>query len=304
MLFGFLLSYLVFEFSLLASLFVGGTLTATSIGITVKVLGDLNRQQSEEGQIVLGAAVLDDVLGVVLLGLLYDFSLGGDVSLLNAGRIFAFIIFFFLIAPVSAKLLSLLIERFHQVRQVPGWVPTAIISLILFFAWFAHIVGAPEFLGGFAAGLALSKDFFFPFDQQKFARMSDFNQKVNEQTTPIIRLFTPIFFVVVGLSMNLREIDWGSSFIWIFSLTLFFLAVLGKLAGGWLTKGPWVARWCIGLAMIPRGEIGLIFAELGQESQILNHDIYAGLVFVIALTTLLPPFIMKWVYKHYGERLK
>ena len=303
-LFGFLLSHLVFEFSLLASLFIGGTLTATSIGITVKVLGDLNLQQSDEGRIVLGAGVMDDVLGVVLLALLYDFSLGGDVSLLNAGKIFAFIIFFLLVAPISAKLFSLIIERFHKVRKVPGWVPTTVISLILFFAWLAHIVGAPEFLGGFAAGLALSKYFFSPFGQQKFARVSDFNQKVHEQITPIIRLFTPIFFVVVGLSMNLKEIDWGSSFIWIFSLTLFVLAVLGKLAGGWLTFGPWVKRWCIGLAMVPRGEVGLIFAELGLESKILNHDIYAGLVFVIALTTLLPPFVLKWVYKHYGDRLE
>jgi Kef-type K+ transport system membrane component KefB len=303
-LFGFLLSYLVFEFSLLTSLFIGGTLTATSIGITVKVLGDLNLQQSEEGRIVLGAGVMDDVLGVVLLALLYDFSLGGSVSLLNAGGIFAFIILFLLIAPISAKLLSLVIERFHKVRKVPGWLPTAIISLVMFFAWLAHIVGAPEFLGGFAAGLALSKYFFFPFHQQKFADVSDFNQKVHEQITPIIRLFTPIFFVVVGLSINLKEIDWGSSFIWIFSLTLFVLAVLGKLAGGWLTYGPWVRRWCIGLAMIPRGEVGLVFAELGLETKILNHDIYAGLVFVIALTTLLPPFVLKWVYKHYGERLE
>lgn len=149
-LFGFLLSYLVFEFSILASLFIGGTLTATSIGITVKVLGDLNLQQSEEGRIVLGAGVMDDVMGVVLLALLYDFSMGGDVSPLNVGKIFVFIIFFLLIAPISAKFLSLIIERFHKVRKVPGWVPTAIISLVLFFAWLAHMVGAPEFLGGFA----------------------------------------------------------------------------------------------------------------------------------------------------------
>jgi Kef-type K+ transport system membrane component KefB len=303
-LFGFLLSHHFFEFSLLASLFVGGTLTATSIGITVKVLADLNLQQSDAGRIVLGAGVMDDVLGVVLLAILYDFSLGGSVSLMNAGRIFSFIFFFLLIAPISAKFLSTIIERFHKVRKVPGWVPTTIISLILFFAWLAHLVGAPEFLGGFAAGLALSKYFFFPFDQQKFTRMSDFNQKVHEQITPIIRLFTPIFFVVVGLSMNLKEIDWGSSFIWLFSLVLFALAVLGKLAGGWLIKGPWVKRCCIGLAMIPRGEVGLIFAELGLESQILSHDIYAGLVFVIALTTLLPPFVLKWVHKHYGEYLE
>ena len=105
---GFALGYWVFDLSLLVSLFIGGTLTATSIGITVRVLSDLKRQQSPEGQIVLGAAVLDDVMGVVLLALLYEYSIGGGVSLINTGKVLIFVVAFFVLAPVAAKLTALL----------------------------------------------------------------------------------------------------------------------------------------------------------------------------------------------------
>jgi Kef-type K+ transport system membrane component KefB len=116
-------------------------------------------------------------------------------------------------------------------------------------------------------------------------------------------VFRPIFFVMVGLSLNLREIDWGSPFIWQFSLSLLAVAVAGKLFGAMLLKETWPTRWMIGTAMIPRGEVGLIFAELGRESGIFSNEIYAGMVIVIALTTLLPPFVMKWYYGRYGAQM-
>lgn len=300
--FGFSLGYWVFKLSLLVSLFIGGTLTATSIGITVRVLADLKRQHSSEGQIVLGAAVLDDVLGVVLLALLYEFSTGGGVSLGNAGKVLAFIGTFFVLAPMAAKIISLVIKRFEKVSRIPGLLPTTIISLVFFFAWLAHVLGAPEMLGGFAAGLALSRRFFMPLGialhtHERFAR------RIEAQMRPIVQLFTPIFFVYVGLSLNLREIDWGSAFIWQFSLTLLMAAVAGKVAGVYLIKVSWAARWMIGLSMIPRGEVGLIFAELGRVSGIFSNEIYAGMIMVIAVSTLIPPFALQWFYDHYGDRL-
>ena len=303
LLFGFALGYWIFGLSLLVSLFIGGTLTATSIGITVRVLTDLKRQHSAEGQIVLGAAVLDDVLGVVLLALLYEFSVGGGVSLVNAGKVLAFIGTFFVLAPMAAKIISLVIKRFEKVSRIPGLLPTTIISLVFFFAWLAHVLGAPEMLGGFAAGLALSRRFFMPLGialhtHERFAR------RIEAQMRPIVQLFTPIFFVYVGLSLNLREIDWGSAFIWQFSLTLLAAAVAGKVAGVYLIRVSWAARWMIGLSMIPRGEVGLIFAELGRVSGIFSNEIYAGMIMVIAVSTLLPPFALQWFYSHYGDRLE
>lgn len=296
--FGFGIAYQLLGLPLLPSLFIGGTLTATSIGITVRVLTDLQRQNSAEGRIVLGAAVIDDVLGVVLLALLYEFSIGGGISLANVGKVLLFVGLFFVLAAPAAKLISVIIKRFDKVSEVPGLVPTTMVSLVLFFAWLAHAVGAPELLGGFAAGLALSRRFFLPFGAALHADPA-FAHRVEEQMKPIVHLFTPIFFVMVGLSLNLREVDWSSGFIWALSLSLLAAAVLGKLLGAMLIRETWSIRWIIGTAMIPRGEVGLIFAELGRAGGILDNQVYAGMIIVIALTTLLPPFIMKAMYKRF-----
>jgi Kef-type K+ transport system membrane component KefB len=297
-LFGFSIAHGPLGLPLLPALFVGGTLTATSIGITVRVLADLKRQDSHEGRVVLGAAVLDDVLGVMLLALLYEFSVGGGVSLANVGKVLLFVGLFFVLAAPAAKLMSLVIKRFDKISEVPGLVPTSMVSLVLFFAWLAHAVGAPELLGGFAVGLALSRRFFLPFGTALHADPV-FAHRVEDQMKPIVHLFTPIFFVMVGLSLNLRDVDWGSGFIWLLSLSLLGAAVLGKLLGAMLIPETWPMRWIIGTAMVPRGEVGLIFAELGRTSGILDNQIYAGMVIVIALTTLLPPFIMKWMYRRW-----
>jgi Kef-type K+ transport system membrane component KefB len=170
-----------------------------------------------------------------------------------------------------------------------------VVSLVLFFAWLAHTAGAPVLLGGFAAGIALSRRFALPMGM---AMRSDehFAHRVEEQLRPVVHLFTPIFFVTVGLSLDFRATDWGSPFIWQFSLSLLLAAAIGKLAAGFLIRETRFRQAVIGLAMVPRGEVGLIFAELGRSSGIFVPDVYAVLVLVIALTTLAPPFVLKWLY--------
>lgn len=301
---GFLVAYSLLDMGMLVSLFIGGTLTATSIGITVRVLGDLGRQHHKEGQIVLGAAVLDDILGVLLLAMIYEFSIGGGISLLNASKVLLFVTVFFILAPLAAMLMSRLIRKLDGISETPGLIPTTIVSLVLFFALLAHYIGAPELLGGFAAGLALSRRFFLPFGvaiktDKKFAR------NIEQQMAPIISLFTPIFFVSVGLSLNLQEIHWDSVFVWGLTGALLIAAVVGKLAGAFLLREKLPQKLMIGLAMIPRGEVGIVFAELGRVSGICCNEVYASLILVILLTTMLPPFLMRWIYRkwpqHYEE---
>lgn len=293
--FGFAAGFWMFDLGLLVALFIGGALTATSIGITVRVLADLGRSKSREAEIVLGAAVLDDVVGVILLALLYEFSIGGGINLANTGRVALFVTLFLLLAPLAARGMGEIIKRYERTSQIPGLIPTTVVALVLFFAWLAHSVGAPELLGGFAAGLALSHRFVIPFRVAGRAD-PDFAHRLEGQLRPIIHLFTPIFFVTVGLSLNFRAIDWASPFIWQFSGTLFVLAFVGKLLAGFVIGERTRLKIAIGLAMAPRGEVGLIFAELGRASGVFNAEIYAGMVIVIALTTLLPPFLLKAVY--------
>ncbi len=289
-------SYYIFGLDLIVSLFVGGTITATSIGITVRVLKDLKKRETLEGEIVVGAAVLDDIFGVILLAVLYEFAQAGAVNLTASMKVMIFIVAFFLIAPLAAKFLAFLLQKYHENNDLPGLLPISIFILVLLFAWLAHEVGAPEILGGFAAGLALSRRFFLPFGMA-LAKNTKFIQRVENEIKPLIYLFTPFFFVMVGVSMNLKAIDWGSGFIWIFSGAIILVAILSKIAGAFLLPIELKKRLIVGVAMVPRGEVGLIFAELGRINGIFDNLIYSAIVLVIIVTTIVPPFIIKWFYK-------
>jgi Kef-type K+ transport system membrane component KefB len=294
---GFAVSFWAFHLSLLVSLFIGGALTATSIGITVRVLTELNRHQSREAQIVIGAAVVDDIIGVILLAMLYNFSESGTVNMVATGKVMLTILVFIALAPAAAKILALVIQRFEATSEIPGMIPSTIVSVLLLFAWIAHAAGAPELLGGFAAGLALTRRFSLPFAAQlQLQGNPDFAHRLEVQMKPIVHLFSPIFFVMVGLSLNLRAVDWSSGRIWALALSLLAVAFVGKLASGLLIPGEKASsRWLIGMAMVPRGEVGLIFAELGRVSGILDNEIYAALIIVIAVTTLIAPFALRWM---------
>lgn len=295
-------SYWLFDLSPMVSLFIGGTLTATSIGITIRVLSDLGRHRKFEGQIVLGAAVIDDLLGVFLLAVLYEFSVSGSVTMANTGQIMLYVGSFFVLAPVAARLLSPLFKRYHDYSNLPGMIPIVLVSVVLIFAALAHAVGAPHLLGGFVAGIALSRRFFLPFGATLRVNPG-FTRRIHDQMRPIIQLFTPIFFVVVGLSLDLGAIEWSSAFIWVFSIVMVVIAIVGKLLGSWLIKVPIPMRIAIGMAMVPRGEVGLVFAELGRSTGVFDAAVYAGIVLVIAYTTLASPFWIKKFYERYGDRL-
>lgn len=294
--FAFPLCYYVFDLSLLISLFIGCALTATSIGITLRVLRDLNKQKSNEAQIIIGAALLDDIIGIILLSMLYEFSTAGSINLWNTGKVVFFIVLFFLLAPLAAKIVLLVVKKWDEKSKIPGLLPTIIVSLILFFAWLAHLLGAPELLGGFAAGLALSRQFFLPFITRK-PQSHEFIQRVEFQMRPIVHLFTPIFFVAIGLSLNFRDVNWHSTFVWTLSGALIIVAILGKVLSGFLLTGRnQISKFIIGTAMVPRGEIGLIFATIGLNVGVLKNDVYATIIIVIAITTLLAPFSLKWLF--------
>ena len=308
---GFLLPFLLgygvsawlFDIPKLTALFIGGTLTATSIGITVRVLNDLGRRRSDEAQIVIGAAVLDDILGVLALAFLYQFAVEKQVSAEALGEVSLYIVLFMVLAPLVAKLAASVIAHFHQRAAAPGLALTMALSLILLFSWLAHVVGAPDIMGGFAAGLAFGQHFGLKLKiPPPFSRVLSFKPSpelahlLEDQMRPLIHTFSPLFFVMVGVSLNLDAIDWGSSFVWALSSALLLAALVGKIASGFCIRAPRRVQTAIGLAMVPRGEVGLIFAQLGFSQNILNGELYAAMLIVIALTTMVPPFLLKWFY--------
>ncbi len=295
--FGLSLAYYIFKLDFTISLFIAGTLTATSIGITLRVLKDIHMENTNIAQIVIGAAVIDDIIGIILLVFIYDYSLSHETSFDHTLSVTAMIFIFLLLAPILAKLLSFMIHKYHKRHLVPGYFPTIIISLILLFSYLSHLVGAPAILGSFAAGVALSRRFFLPFGTM-LGTNENLLQEVKRDMTPIIQMFTPIFFVMVGLSVDLTIIDFTSLSFWIMSLSFILLAFISKfIAAFFIYQKCFMNNAIIGMSMIPRGEVGLIFAEMGRVNGAIPNDIYAMLIFVIVITTVVPPFLLKKYFK-------
>ncbi len=301
---GYGVSAFVFGLPELTALFIGGTLTATSIGITVRVLDGLGKRHTDEAQIVIGAAVLDDILGVLALAFLYQLVIGHHASYDVLGEVALYILLFMIVTPLVAKLASMLIDRLDQRAATPGLLLTMALAMILLFSWLAHAVGAPEIMGGFAAGLAFSQHFGFRLwmgdrPALEFKPSPKLAHRLEEQVRPLIHTFSPLFFVMVGVSLNLKAVDWDSPLVWELAGLLLLVAFVGKLSAGFFIREPRPKQLAIGLSMIPRGEVGLIFAQLGFSQGILNGELYAGLLIVIALTTMSPPFLLKWFYNRH-----
>lgn len=278
------LTFWGFHLSLLVALLMGGALTATSIGITVRVLSDLKQRHSHEAQIVIGAAVLDDVLGVLLLAFLFDFAVHQTWSATSILKTTAWIVGFMLLTPVIANRIMALFASIDRKKESPGLLLTLCFSLMLFCAYVADLLGVPVIMGGFVAGLAVS-------------RKSGLTERLGHQMKPVIQLYTPIFFVMVGASLNLRLIPWHSSFLWGLTASLLAIALLGKLCAGFVIKESRRSQTIIGVSMMPRGEVGLVFAKLGLMAAIFTNTEYAALLLVVVLTTFLPPFLLARLYR-------
>ncbi|MGE0356435.1 MAG: cation:proton antiporter [Burkholderiales bacterium] len=311
-LFGAGVSHYGFGLPPIPSLFIGGTLTATSIGITVRVLTDLKRRSSDEAQIVIGAAVLDDVLGVIALAFLYEFAVKGDITPALAGQVSLYIVLFLLLAPIAAKMMAWAIEHLDRRSASPGLLVTMTLGLIMLFSYLAHLVGAPVILGGFAAGIAMGQRFQlsmarrlgFPFTaaiNRVLAASPALSERLEHQFRPLIHVFTPVFFVMVGASLDFRAVDWGSDFVWQLGSALLVIAVSGKWLAGYCIRETRLRQAVIGLSMVPRGEVGLIFTQVGLSNGVLNAELYAALLLVIVLTTALPPFALKAIYSRWGR---
>ncbi|MCS6875255.1 MAG: cation:proton antiporter [Aquificaceae bacterium] len=296
MILGTLLSHYLLDLSLTVSLFIGGTLTATSIGITVRVLDDLGKMKERFAQIVLGAAVLDDIFGVIVLAGLYEFSKEGVVNFDALTMLVLYITSFFLFSPLLAQILARLISLFSKRLETEDFIPPTVVATVFLFAYLAHEVGSPEILGAFTAGLALSRRFALPF--AVFLKTDErMAHKVEHTIMPLMWVMTPIFFVYVGLQLNLKAIDFTSPKFWVLSSLILLVAILGKVISGFFVKGSMREKLLIGFSMLPRGEVGLIFAEFGRQSGIYDDMLYAVVIFVVAVTTLVAPVILKVLAK-------
>jgi Kef-type K+ transport system membrane component KefB len=276
-----------------ASLFAAGAMVATSIGIPLRALGEMGKRHTKVAQVVLGAAVLDDIIGVVVLAMLTEYSVGGGITPFASLKVLVFISVFLALAPTVGPALEGTLSKVERLSKTPGTVPTLVVALILILSFLARKYGAPEIVGAFAAGLALSGRPFSFFGKGGTRPRSDMAEQTEQKLAPIGELFIPVFFVMVGVSINLKVIDFASPAFWAFAGALSAVAFVTKVMSGVWVKGPVTRKLAVGVAMAPRGEVGLIFAQTGLLYRIFDDSVYASIVFVVALTTLAAPIFLK-----------
>ena len=294
---GYAFSYYVMGLDGVASMFVGGTLAATSIGITVRILQEMGKMRYRASQIILAAAIVDDVLGVLLLTLLYEFAQNGTIHAFSIARYSLYVLTFLVIAPLVAYTAGLVIDYVVRRLRDPEFVPPVLLSLVFLLAYVAQRVGAPEILGAFTGGLAFSKNFRLPLINLKISQ--GVLDNIRTVAEPLMLIFTPMFFVFVGLEINLREIHFSGALVFAF-VFLTIIAFISKGVAGLVIPGSLKERFFIGIAMIPRGEVGLIFVEMGRLSGVFDAGIYTVLIGVVVFTTFLAPFMMRFYMEKTG----
>ena len=272
------------------AIFIGATLTATSVGITARVLSDLRRMHTTEAKIILGAAVIDDILGLVLLSVVSGLATGAPVSVFGVGRILGVATGFLAIAIVVGRFaMPLLFDSIDRLRTQHILVVFAV-AFALALAALADMAGSAMIIGAFAAGLILSETNQFDV--------------IVDRVRPVAAIFTPIFFVAVGSSVDvslLNPANPGSLRLLGIAGVLTLLAIGGKLVAGW--AAPWrkFRRLVVGVGMVPRGEVGLIFADIGRRSGIMSEGVFGAVVLTVMATTFVAPIALKALATDAGE---
>ena len=284
----------------LSHLFVGGTLTATSVGITARVLKDLGKSNTKEARIILGAAVADDVIGLLVLAVISGLTTAAaagagvaSVSWMASLWIVAKASLFLILAVVVGRFWSQRMFMHAARLQVSGALLALCICFCFVLATLAGLAGLAPIVGAFAAGVVLEEVHYQPFLERG-------ERKVQELLFPLTTLVVPVFFVLMGFRVELRS--FSSMAVLGFAGLITVAAVIGKqiCALGVLERG--VDRLAIGVGMIPRGEVGLIFAGLGstmmlQGRPLLSQTTFSALVLMIMLTTFITPPLLKAVFE-------
>ena len=287
------------DFSLWVDIFLGATLCATSVGISARVLKDLDRIQTPEGRTILGAAVVDDVLGLIILAVvvaLIGSSASPDLTGAPSipGRVMVIVskaFGFLIVGTLLGVLFSKRLYRWIAGLELRGMLLTLSLTLCFAFAFLAHKFGLAPIVGAFSAGLILEPEHSRFFKQER--------DSLEHLLIPLSTLFVPIFFLHMGM-----QVDLGALFsvrAVVVGLVLSVVAVAGKMAcaAGVIPPKGSTDRWAVALGMVPRGEVGLIFAGLGAGLKVagvplLDPILYAAIIVMVFVTTAItPPLLTK-----------
>lgn len=298
--FGFVVSYYLLPMGphdILVHVFIGACLTATSVGITARVLQELGRLEQDEARIVLGAAVLDDVMGLVILavvtGIVNASNTGQALSIGSVIKILVMAVGFLAVAVIGGQWISP--RLFKQASKLQGEGVLLITALLICFvlAGAANLIGLAPIVGAFAAGLLLDEIHFADF------RLRGYDHHIDELIEPIAAVLVPIFFVQMGMTVKLTT--FGNVQVLGFAALLTLAAIAGKQSCG-LVVPKHLDRVSVGVGMVPRGEVGLIFAAIGaglraHGERVINDVSNAAVVIMVIVTTMVTPPILQWTLK-------
>lgn len=261
------------------AVFVGAALTATSVGITARVFGDLRALATVEARTVLGAAVADDVLGLVILTVVVRVVGGDQVSPASVlGIVLVAVLFLVVTTVIGTRVARPLFRRVHRGARSAGTLVAVALAFTLAFAELASLAKLAPIVGAFVAGLCLAR--------------SVQADRIRRDLAPVGHLFVPVFFLQIGIDTDVAQFVRPS--VLGLAACLFVVASLGKLAAAFgLGRAPG-NRLVVGLGMLPRGEVGLIFAGIGLREGVLGGDLYAALLLVVLATTLVTPPLLRW----------
>ncbi len=302
-----------------AYLFLGASLVATSVGITARVFKDLGQLQSKESRIVLGAAVIDDVLGLIILAVVSAIAVSGTVGIGSVSWIIGKSILFLVGAIVLGQLLAPRLGKlFSKIHTGVGMKFTLAIAFGLLCAYVSGVIGLAPIVGAFAAGLVLDPVHFNTFRKPKFIEEVDeatsdaspeiksklshilshhTHRHVEDLIEPLGHFLIPLFFVVTGMGVSLATL--ANPSILLVALVVTVIAFAGKLVAG-LAAGK-TNKWLVGWGMVPRGEVGLIFATIGKGLGVVSDSMFSVIVIMIIFTTLLTPPVLAALIKR-GEK--
>jgi Kef-type K+ transport system membrane component KefB len=265
---------------LAADLFIGGILTATSVGITARVLRDLGRDTTEEARVILGAAVIDDVLCLIILAVVSGLAVTGTVSFasiaITTGKAALFLC---ASLGIGIWLTPKLVRRLATVG-VKNLKLLFGVSFAFLMAWLATVADLATIVGAFAAGMVLNSF----FDREVGGA------SLHELLSPVESLVVPLFFVWMGIQVKLETM--ANKDVLIAGLSLTIVAIVGKVAAGWGCP-PTMNRLAVGFGMMPRGEVGLIFAGIGKGIGVVDEGLFSAVVLLVMVTTVLAPILLR-----------
>ncbi len=289
---GFAVSYLLMpERDMTLHLFMGAALSATSIGITARVFKDMNKLQIPEAKIVLGAAVIDDVLGLILLAVVTGIVIMGVIEPSAALLIILkAVLFLGVTLYIGSRFLRQQIKLIAILdnRNLRLLFPFALLILL---AWLSEAIGLSGIVGAFAAGLIIKEEYFNE-------ALKDSERSVKQVIEPVEAIFAPVFFVLMGIQVDVTAFL-NPEVLWL-ALLLTVVAIGGKLISGIFAEG--MDKKIIGIGMIPRGEVGLIFAGIGKSIGILDSSLFSSVIILVILTTLITPPALKWAFENYENK--